>query len=321
MPDTIVVTGASGFVGSALMQKLALQPGRGVHGCFRAAPLAPSAAATTVTGEVDGTTDWRPALRDADAVVHTAAHAHQLGATSETDYHRVNVEGTLNLARQAAESGVRRFIFLSSIKVNGEGAPPEHPYRETDPPAPEDPYGRSKLAAEQGLAELARDVSMEVVVLRPPLVYGPGAKGNLARLLGFIERGIPLPLGMVRNRRSMIALGNLCDAVVACLDAPAAAGQTFLLADREDLSTPVLVRRLAQGMGKGALLVPVPEAVLRVAGRLTGRSAEVDRLVGSLCVDGSAITRRIAWEPSAETAAADLAAMAASFASSRSRQG
>jgi len=320
VPGTVVVSGASGFVGAALVQKLGAL--RAVHACFRSAPaVPPDGAEGMVVGDLDGSTDWRQALRGADAVVHTAAHAHQLGATSEADYRRVNAEGTVNLARQAAEAGVRRFVFVSSVKVNGESAPPDRPYREADEPAPEDAYGRSKLAAEQGLAEVARQGGLEIVVLRPPLVYGPGAKGNLARLMGIVARGIPLPFGALRNRRSMVSLGNLCDAIVASLDFPAPTPRTYLLADGEDLSTPDLVRRLARVMERRAILFPVPAAALRLAGALVGRSGEVERLTGSLCVDAGLITRETGWAPSNDRAAAELDAMAAAFVSSRMRMG
>lgn len=318
---SIVVTGASGFVGNALLHRLAREPGRVVHGCYRAPPVLPPPASATIVGELGGDTDWRTALAGADAVVHTAAHAHQLGATSEADYHRVNVDGTLNLARQAVAAGVRRFVFLSSVKVNGEAAPPEHPYRESDPPAPLDAYGRSKRDAELGLAALARETGLEVVVVRPPLVFGPGARGNLERLMRLVARGVPLPLGGVRNRRSMIALGNLCGAISVALDAPSAAGGTFLLAEREDLSTAELVRRIAAAMGRRAFLLPVPEGMLRAAGAATGRTRIVERLVGSLCIDSRLITETTHWEPSAEVARADLASMASSFLTAGTRLG
>lgn len=308
---TVVVTGASGFVGGALLRMLAAGAAHKVRGCYRSAPRdADPATASFVVGELGAATDWGAALEGADTVVHTAALAHVLRAAGDEAYRRVNVDGTAHLARRAAAAGVRRLVFLSSIKVNGELAPPERPFRASDPPAPQDAYGRSKRDAEQALARVAGETGLEVVVLRPPLVYGPGAKGNLARIMRLIESGVPLPLGAVRNRRSMIALGNLCGAIIACLDAPRAAGRTYLIAERDALSTAELARRLARAMQRRARLVPVPEALLRLGGIVTGRTAEIQRLVGSLCVDAGPISDETGWQPSAATAEADLRAMA-----------
>ncbi len=321
-PRTVVVTGASGFVGSALLGRLGQGGERRVRACYRSAPApAPEADESVVVGEIGAATDWRAALRGVDAIIHTAGHAHKLERSAESEYHRTNVEGTLNLARQAAEAGVRRLVFLSTIKVNGERTAPGRRFRESDPPAPEDAYGRSKWEAERGLAGLARQTGLEIVILRPPLVYGPGARGNLNRLMRLIRSGVPLPLAALRNRRSMIALGNLCSAVEATLDAPAAAGRSYLLAEEEDFSTPDLIRRLAGAMKRRALLFPVPEAVLRLAGAVAGRADEVERLVGSLRVDASLIARELGWRPSAGVRESDLDAMAMTFMSAGMRLG
>jgi UDP-glucose 4-epimerase len=210
-------------------------------------------------------------------------------------FRSINTVATLNLARQAAQVGVKRFVFVSSIKVNGEGR--AVPYRETDAPAPEDAYAISKWEAEQGLRQIERETGMEVVILRPPLVYGPGVKANFLRLIQVVKRGWPLPLGAIRNRRSLLYLGNFVDAIRLCVEHPAAAGQTFLLDDGEPVSTPELIRALARAMGRPARLLAVPVSALEFAGMLLGRRAAVARLMGSLWVDGSAIRSRLGWTP------------------------
>jgi len=211
------------------------------------------------------------------------------------EFRQVNAEGTLNLARQAAQAGVKRFVFVSSIKVNGEGR--DEPYRETDEPAPEDAYSLSKWEAEQGLHEIAHETGLEVVILRPPLVYGPGVKANFQRLVRTVGRGWPLPLAAIHNRRSLLYLGNFVDAIRCCVEHPAAAGQTFLLDDGEAVSTPELIRALAQAMGRPARLLAVPVGVLEVAGALLSKRAAVERLTRSLYVDSSLIRSRLGWTP------------------------
>jgi UDP-glucose 4-epimerase len=210
-------------------------------------------------------------------------------------YRETNTEATLNLARQAKQAGVKRFVFISSIKVNGEGR--VEPYRETDVPAPEDAYAMSKWEAEQGLGQIADETGLEVVILRPPLVYGPGVRANFMQLMRLVERGWPLPLGAIRNRRSLLYLGNFVDAIRQCVEHPAAAGQTFLLDDGEAVSTPELVRALAHAMNRPARLLAVPVKVLELAGTLLGKRAAVARLTGSLYVDSSAIRLRLGWTP------------------------
>jgi nucleoside-diphosphate-sugar epimerase len=230
-------------------------------------------------------------------VVHLAARTHVIRDTAaepRAEYRRLNVEGTRTLAHAAQTAGVRRFIFLSSIKVNGE-ATTVRPFTENDTPQPEDAYGISKWEAE--LALRAAAASMETVVLRPPLLYGPGVKGNFLRLMRAIERGVPLPLGSIHNRRSVLSLGNLVDAMIVCLDHPAAAGQTYLLADDENPSTPELVRAIAAALHKRARLVAFPPQLLRIAGAVTGKSAAVSRLLGSLQIDSSRIRGELGWKP------------------------
>jgi len=259
-------------------------------------------------------TDWHPALAGCDAVVHLAARVHLMHDTAQDPlalYRATNTEATLNLARQAARAGVKRFVFVSSIKVNGEGR--DTPYRETDVAAPEDAYAISKWEAEQGLQRIAQETGLEIVILRPPLVYGPGVKANFLRLMQTVQRGWPLPLGAIRNRRSLLYLGNFVDAIRLCVEHPAAAGQTFLLDDGEPVSTPELIRALARAMGRPARLLAVPVGVLEWSGALLGRRAAVARLTGSLCVDSSAIRSRLGWVPPF-TMEAGLAATVADLA-------
>jgi nucleoside-diphosphate-sugar epimerase len=212
-------------------------------------------------------------------------------------YREVNVSGTLNLARQAAHAGVDRFVFVSSIKVNGEATQPGHPYTADDVPLPLDPYGVSKLEAEQGLRDIEEQTGMEVVIVRPPLVYGPGVKANFATMMCWLARGFPLPLGAIRNARSMVALDNLVDLLVTCLNHPAAAGQTFLVSDGEDVSTTELLRRTANAMGKKALLLPVPALVFKWGAVILGKYDVAQRLTGSLQVDITKTRRLLGWNP------------------------
>jgi UDP-glucose 4-epimerase len=251
-----------------------------------------------VVPDMDAQTDWHAALAACSAVVHLAARVHLMRDTAQDSlalYRATNTEATLNLARQAAQAGVRRFVFVSSIKVNGEGR--DTPYRETDAAAPEDAYAISKWEAEQGLQRIAQETGLEIVILRPPLVYGPGVKANFLRLMRMVQRGWPLPLGAIRNRRSLLYLGNFVDAIRLCVEHPAAAGQTFLLDDGQPVSTPQLVRAVARAMGRPARLLAVPVGVLERAGALLGRRKTVARLTGSHCVDSSAIRLRLGWKP------------------------
>ncbi len=289
-----LVTGAAGFVGSALCARLAAS-GVEVVPAVRCKSGFPHEVAV---GNLSASTDWRSALTGCDAVIHLAARVHVMDDTAKGPlalYRATNTEATLNLTRQAAQAGVKRFVYISSIKVNGEGR--DAPYRETDAPAPEDAYAISKWEAEQGLQRIAAETGLEIVILRPPLVYGPGVKANFQWLMRTVERGWPLPLGAIRNRRSLLYLGNFVDAIRLCVEHPAAAGQTFLLADGEPVSTPELVRALARAMGRPARLPAVPVGVLRLAGALLGKRAAVARLTGSLFVDSSAIRARLSWTP------------------------
>ena len=290
----VLVTGATGFVGTALCSTLATS-GHEVVPAVRSKSNAPH---VVVVGNLDASTDWRSALTGCNAVVHLAARVHVMRDTAQDPlalYRATNTDATLNLARQAAQAGVKRFVYISSIKVNGEGR--ETPYRETDAAAPEDAYAISKWEAEQGLQQIAADTGLEVVILRPPLVYGPGVKANFLQLMRMVERGWPLPLGAIRNRRSLLYLGNFVDVIRLCIEHPAAAGEIFLLDDGEPVSTPELVRALTRSLGRPTRLVAVPVGVLKRVGALLGKRAAVARLTGSLYSDCSAIRSRLGWTP------------------------
>ncbi len=290
----IAVTGATGFVGSALCSHLRAHGHHVVPAVRRAAGLPDEMA----VGAITATTDWRSALAGCQAVVHLAARVHVMHDTA-TDplalFRATNTDATLNLARQAAKAGVKRFVFVSTIKVNGEGR--DKPYVETDAPAPEDAYAISKWEAEQGLRQIEQETGLEVVVLRPPLVYGPGVKANFRRLLDTVARGWPLPLGAIHNRRSLLYLGNFVDAIRTCVEHPAAAGQLFLIDDGRPVSTPELIREVARAMGRPARLLAVPVGMLEFAGALLGKRDAVKRLTGSLWVDSSLIRSRLGWTP------------------------
>jgi len=286
---TVLVTGASGFIGRAACSAFAR---RGWQ--VRAALRSPAniEGAQAVLGDL--AQGWP--LDGVDVVVHLAGIAHQIHAqNAESVYQEMNCDATERLARAAAHAGVKRFVFMSSIKVNGERTPIDRPFRATDAPQPEDRYARSKGNAERALANLGG--KLEVVVLRPPLVYGPGVRANFLRLIRLVERRLPLPLGAVKNRRSLIYVGNLAELVVAAATSPAAAGQTFLAADGDDLSTPQLISEIGRSLGTKARLIGVPVALLRLGGALTGMGAEVGRLVDSLVVDASETRERLGWRP------------------------
>lgn len=296
----ILVTGATGFVGRALCA--ALIKGGPIRIVVRnAAGESPADGVDVVRGELSATADWSAAMAGVVAVVHCAARVHVMNDDAVdplAEFRRINVEGSLQLARQAAAAGVRRFVFLSSIKVNGEQTDPGRPFTADQAPGPLDPYGISKMEAEAALRALARETGMAVVIIRPPLVYGPAVKGNFLAMMRALWRGIPLPLGAVTaNRRSLVALDNLVDLIVTCIDHPAAANQTFLVSDAEDLSTAALLRRMGQQLGRPARLLPVPVGVLRLAATLLGRPGIAQRLCGSLEVDIDKTRHLLGWSP------------------------
>lgn len=294
----ILVTGAAGFVGSTLLTRLQ-EDRREVRAAVRAQSSDISDVDTTTVGNIGPDTNWQRALHGVDCVIHLAARTHVLVdrcADPLAAYRRINVEATQHLAHQAALAGVRRFIFLSSIKVNGE-VTTESAFTEDYPPQPQDAYGITKFEAEKALTRIGTETAMEIVVLRPPLVYGPGVKGNFLRLLQWVKRGLPLPLASVDNRRSMIYVGNLADVLVACIDASAAAGKTYLVSDGEDVSTRTLISKLAIAMGRSPRLLPCPVALLNLAGTVIGKRAITMRLTGSLLVNSSLLRRELGWQP------------------------
>ncbi|MBI4938463.1 MAG: SDR family oxidoreductase [Nitrosomonadales bacterium] len=299
MQEEILVTGANGFVGQALCETAARR-GFCVKGAVRAACNLPTVVEPATVGAVDAETDWGAALRNVGIVIHLAARVHVMSDTAAdplTEFLKVNLHGTANLARQAAQAGVKRLVYVSSIKVNGEETRDGQKFSEAGPPAPQDFYAVSKWKAEQALQRIAQETGLEVVVVRPPLVYGPGVKGNFAQMLNVVARRIPLPFASVRNSRSLIYVGNLVDALIACATYPAAAGQTYLVCDGEDISTPDLLRQLAAGTGVSSCLLPCPPALLRLAGKLTGKSQQLERLLGSLQIDSDKICRELGWRP------------------------
>jgi len=297
----VLVTGANGFVGRAVLACVSAMNGmEAVATVRRLDALTELGASVVAVGDLSAQTDWSSALVGVDAVVHAAARVHVINdkcLDPLAEFCRVNVEGTAALARQAEAAGVKRFVFLSSIKVNGEFTEQGQPFTADDLPAPIDPYGMSKLEAEQGLREIEAQTGMEVVIVRPPLVYGPGVKANFALMMSWLERGIPLPLGAIHNARSVVALDNLVDLLVTCLKHPAAAGQTFLVSDGEDISTTELLRRTAEAMGRKAVLWPVPTFILEWGATLVGKRAVAQRLCGSLQVDINKTRQLLGWTP------------------------
>lgn len=295
----VLVTGASGFVGSAVIASLAARGAMPRAVLRRPAPV-PDGVEVFLGGELDGEADWKPALDGIDTVVHLAARVHQLNDSAAdplAEFRRVNVQGTLNLAAQAAAAGVRRFVFMSSIKVNGEMTELGRPFLADDPSHATDPYGISKHEAEAGLANLCHKTGMEYVIIRPPLVYGPGVGANFKAMMRWLQRGIPLPFGAIRNQRSLVGLDNLVDLVIVCTSHPGAANQVFLVSDGEDLSLTELLSRLGRAMGRPARLVRVPQGLLVAGASLLGRSDLGQRLCGSLQVDIEKTRTRLGWQP------------------------
>jgi nucleoside-diphosphate-sugar epimerase len=294
----ILITGANGFVGSALCRTLA-QSGHIIRAGLRdECSMAEGVAEKAIVGDISTALDWTPWLRGVDAVVHAAARAHVLqdSPDSEKLYLESNTHATLQLAEAAAQAGVRRFVYLSSIKVNGEETAGGG-YKSSDAPNPQDAYGRSKLLGEKSVLEASARTGMQVAIVRPPLVYGPGVRANFLRLLRWVEAGWPLPLGSVNNRRSLVSIWNLCDLLVRLLNDPLRSGRTWLVSDSEDLSTPDLISRIGVAMGRNVRLLPVSARLLQGAAMLTGKKAEFARLCGSLTVDISQTCNELEWVP------------------------
>lgn len=294
----ILLTGSNGFIGRALRAKL-LSDSHNVVSAVRKSGDQ-STRDEIAVGDIGAGTDWHQVLQGCEAIVHCAARVHMMSddAVNKLEaFRQINVEGTLNLARQAIAAGVRRFIFLSTIKVNGELSPPDRPFRPDDTPAPIDAYGISKLEAELKLQKICVDSGMEFVMIRPALVYGPGVVGNFQALLKWIQRGIFLPFGAINNRRSFVALDNLIDLIAVCLTHPSAANQIFLAADEEDVSTTELLLKIAKAYGRGGHLLPVPVSWLWVCAAALGKKGVADRLLGSLVVDSSKAFELLGWHP------------------------
>lgn len=298
---TVLVTGADGFVGRALCERL-IRDGWRVRGAIRQAAVdtLPHVSDVVSVGNIGPHTDWSNALRGVATVVHLAARVHIMNRETHSpldEYRLVNTQGTECLARKAAESGVRRFIYVSSAKVNGETTGEERPFHEEDIPSPQDPYAVSKWEAEKTLQIIARQTGLGVVILRPPLIYGPNVHANFLELIRMVDRGIPLPLKNVRNRRSMIYLGNFTDAIIVCLTHPRAQGEIFLVSDNETVSTAELITRVAHALRKRPRLFSFPKSWTVAGGRVLGRRAAVERLIGSLEIDNTKIRRTMNWAP------------------------
>lgn len=293
----LLVTGANGFVGKALCAEL-LHRGYIVRSAIRDPGLVDGNFEQAIIGSIDGATDWSGALSNVDVVVHLAARVHVMveRATDPlAEFRNVNVYGTENLARQAAQAGVTRLVYVSSIKVNGEQT--LFPFTELDEPNPQDSYGISKSEAEQVLRRISAETGLEVVIVRPPLVYGAGVKGNFLQMIKTLVKGVPLPFASVQNLRSLVYLENLVDALILCAKHPAAAGQTYLVSDGEDVSTPELLRQLGLAMRHPARLFSCHPVLLKLAGCLVGKANQVERLLDSLQVDSGKIRRELNWKP------------------------
>jgi nucleoside-diphosphate-sugar epimerase len=295
----VLFTGANGFVGDALCCELQAR-GFAIRAAVRSGSLQVENAEMAAVGAIDGETDWSEALSDVEVVIHLAARVHVMhddAADPLEAFRKVNVAGTEHLARTAAAKGVKRLVYVSSIKVNGDATSDGEKFTEVQAPSLQDPYGISKYEAEQVLRRVAEETGLEVVIVRPPLVYGAGVKGNFVQMLKVLAKGIPLPLASVHNLRSLIYVGNLVDALILCATHTAAAGQVYLVSDGEDVSTPDLLRRLGAEMKQPARLFSCPLPMLKLVGTLIGKSAQVERLLGSLQVDSGKIRRELNWIP------------------------
>lgn len=302
----VLVTGANGFVGSAVCEVLAQREHR-VLAVSRALAASHSLSISEQTTqylrrvEADFVTisSIQAYLQGMDAVVHCAARVHQVRETADdplAEYRKVNTQATLDLAQASAQAGVKRFVFLSSVKVNGNFSQPGLPYR-ADQAAPQDPYGISKWEAELGLREIAANTGLDVVIIRPPLVYGPGVKANFLTMMQWLSKGIPLPLGAISNQRSLVARANLVDFMVLCMTHPLAANQTFMISDQEDVSTTQLLRGLGDALGRPAHLLPMPQKLLEISLQAIGKGGVAQRLCGDLAVDSSPASSLLGWKP------------------------
>ena len=295
----ILVTGSNGFVGKVLVFALRTRAHK-IVATSRIQSKSENKLNDFIVGDINAATNWSAALHGADAVVHLAARVHVMSENARDslkEFRRVNTDGTLNLARQAAAAGVKRFIFLSTIGVNGNSTSHGNIFTETSASLPHDPYSVSKHEAEVGLRAISKSTGMEIVIIRPTLVHGSKAPGNFGKLTRLVAKGLPLPLASIQNRRSLVGIDNLVDFIITCLEHPAAANETFLVSDGEDLSTPDLIRRMARAMNRLARLLPIPKSVLMAAASMFGKRDMAQRLCGSLQVDISKSRELLGWNP------------------------
>ncbi|MDD5056766.1 MAG: SDR family oxidoreductase [Sideroxydans sp.] len=300
MSKAVLVTGSSGFVGRELCVELVRHQFSVTAAMRGEAPELAAQYTLARIADIGPDTDWTAALQGVEVVIHLAARVHVMrdhALDPLSEFRRTNAAGTEHLARCAAAAGVKRLVYVSSIKVNGEETVNGHRYSEQDIPAPQDPYGISKSEAELAVQRVAQETGLEVVIVRPPLIYGAEVKGNFIQMMKVVARGIPLPLGALHNRRDLLYVGNLADALIACATHPAAAGQTYVLCDGEPVSTSELLQRLAQALGVSPRLFPFPTSLLELAGKLGGKSDQINRLLGSLQIDSAKIRRELNWTP------------------------
>lgn len=297
---SVLITGATGFLGNSLGKTLSLARCYSLKAQVRRSIEIPWAEEVFLLPDLSNAELANDVFSNVDVVIHCAARVHVMDNTlprALDEFRKVNVDGSINLAKLAAMSGVRRFIFISSIKVNGENTEGGRVYKADDTPAPQDPYGVSKMEAEEGLKQIAAETGMELVIIRPVLVYGPGVKANFLNMMRWLHKGIPLPLGAIHNKRSLVALENLIDLISICIDHPAAANQIFIAADGEDLSTTELLRRMGNALGTRARLVPIPQRLLVAFASALGKIPVAQRLCGSLQVDISKTQKLLGWTP------------------------
>ncbi len=296
----ILLTGATGFIGRALLSELVSKDINVIASVRQKTPCIPENVEQYIIPGLSEDTDWGAALRDIDVVVHTAARVHVMNEQTNNplkQFRKVNTEATLALAQQSAKAGVKRFIFLSSIKVNGEQTKDNQAFTAHDEFIPDDPYGLSKYEAEQGLLKLAHETGMEVVIIRLPMVYGPGVKGNFQVLIKWVRKKWPLPFGAVGNQRSLLALDNAVSFIIHCLEHPKAVNEVFLVSDNEDISTTELLNKVATAFELNIFLLPVPVSLMKFAARMLGKGELASRLFGSLKIDSSKAQQLLGWKP------------------------
>lgn len=297
--SNILVTGATGYVGQALLDDL-ITTHHNVVAAVRSSPEKIKADRVVLIDDIGPGTDWSGHLQGIDVIIHLAARVHMMSDNASDplfENRKINLDGTVQLARAACNAGVSRFIFTSTIKVNGEATPPQTPFDEHSPPNPNNPYGQSKWEAEQALIDICSSSKMEYCILRPPIVYGPKIKGNFQSLLGLCQKNPPLPLASIKNKRSLIYVKNLTNAIIACLENPQAANQLFLVSDEDDLSVPELITKICLAFGQKPKLFPFPAILLKFLGIITRKSNSIQRLLDSLCLNSQKIQTQLKWHP------------------------